>query len=259
MTAAAFPRAFVVRFKDLDRWDPPSFHRIFWHWPADVMRPLGSVLKVRKEKVNRKALKFSDLQPITIHFDGTIDKRKVDGNREYTMELFHARPGDIVVAKIDLKHGAVSIIPADWPNAVVTGHFAVYEPDLSALMPEYLRLLIQTRFFKAHLWRNKVGAEGRKEVKLDFFEAQPIPLPPLAVQQKIVAAWEASRKAAAATAAKIAQLEADMEARFLEDLGLKAPAQATLPKCFAVNWKDLVRWSVSFNALATTAIDITGG
>jgi type I restriction enzyme S subunit len=79
------------------------------------------------------------------------------------------------------------------------------------------------------------------------------------VQRKIVAAWEASRKAAVTTAAKIAQLEADIEARFLADLGLNAPAQSTLPRCFAVKWKDLLRWSVSFNALATKAIDISGG
>lgn len=247
MTAAAIPpRAFAVRFKDLDRWDPSSFHRIFWHWPANVMRPLGSVLKVRKEKVDRKVLKFSDLQPITIHFDGTIDKREVDGNREYTMELFHARPRDIVVAKIDLKNGAVSIIPDGWPNAVVTGHFAVYEPDLSTLIPEYLRLLIQTRFFKAHLWRNKVGAEGRKEVKLDFFEAQPIPLPPLAVQRKIVAAWEAARKDTAATAAKIAQLERDIEDEFLDAIGIQVKESSPIQGAFVIPWSEFERWDLFY-------------
>ena len=52
-----------------------------------------------------------------------------------------------------------------------------------------------------------------------------------------MAAWEAARKYAATTAAKIEQLERDIEARFLADLGLKAPAQATLPKVFAVWWK----------------------
>jgi type I restriction enzyme, S subunit len=259
MMAEGFPRAFAVRFRDLDRWDPCSFHRIQWHWPPSVMRPLGSVLRVRKEKVDRAKFAFADLQPITIHFDGTIDKRKVDGNREYTMELFHARPGDTVVAKIDLKNGAVCTIPADWPNAVVTGHFAVYEPDHSKLIPDYLLLLIQAPFFKAHLWRNKVGAEGRKEVKLDFFEAQPIPLPTLAAQRKIVASWEASRRAIAEVAAKIEELERDIEASFIADLGLRAPTQTTLPKCFAARWKDLYRWSVSFNALRTTAIKFSGG
>lgn len=262
MTAVAStlpPRAFVVWFRDLERWDPASYHRIKWHWPADVMQPMGSVLTPRKAKIDRTRFSFSDLLPITIHFDGSIDKRKVDENREYTMELFGANPGDIVVAKIDLKNGAVAIVPKDWTNVAVTGHFAVYEPDRSRLVPEYLQLIIQATFFKAHLWRNKVGAEGRKEVKLDFLEAEPIPLPPLPVQRKIVAAWEAARKYAVTTAAKIEQLEGDIEARFLADLGLKAPAQAELPKAFAVWWSDFLRWSVSYNQRAQSGTDITRG
>jgi type I restriction enzyme S subunit len=255
----SFPRAFAVRFRDMDRWDPTSFHRITWHWPQTIMRPLGSVLVPRKEKIDRAKVKFAELQPITIHFDGSIDKREVDSGREYTMDLFAARPGDVVVAKIDLKNGAVAIVPDGWTNVAVTGHFAVYEPDRSTLVPEYLRLLIQTRSFKAHLWRNKVGAEGRKEVKLDFLESEPIPLPPLAVQRRIVAAWQAAQKAVAATRAKIERLERAIEARFLADLGLRAPVQTTLPKAFAVRWKDLPRWSVLFNQLAMTAIDLGGG
>jgi restriction endonuclease S subunit len=252
MVADIFPRAFAVHFRDLNRWDPSSFHRILWHWPASVMCPLGSTLKVRKEKVDRTKVKFSDLQPITIHFDGSIDRRKVDGNREYTMDLFVARPGDIVVAKIDLKNGAVGIVPEGWDNVVVTGHFAVYEPDRSKLISKYLNLVIQTKFFKAHLWRNKVGAEGRKEVKLDFFEAELIPLPPLPMQQKIVAEWEASQKAAAETTAKIEQIEREIEARFLAEQGLKTPPSgSTLPKYLIVRWRDSSRWDFpSFRRVA---------
>ncbi len=163
-----FPKAFAVRFAQINRWDPNSFHSINWHWSSSVMATIGSVLSPRKEKVDRSANGFNDLTPVTIHFDGSIEPRKTSEDKEYTMELFWARPGDIVVSKIDLKNGAVAIIPDGWDNVVVTNHFAVYEPDLKKLDPRYFHLLIQTRFFKEHLWRNKVGAEGRKEVKLDF-------------------------------------------------------------------------------------------
>jgi type I restriction enzyme S subunit len=88
-------RAFAVWFHELERWDPASFHGIAWHWPPTVMHRLGSVLKVRKDKVNRATVKFSDLQPITIHFDGSIDKREVDAGREYTMDLFYAKPEEL--------------------------------------------------------------------------------------------------------------------------------------------------------------------
>jgi type I restriction enzyme S subunit len=106
------------------------------------------------------------------------------------MDLFFARPGDIVVAKIDLKNGAVAVIPDGWKNVVVTNHSAVYEPDRSKLLPEYLQRVVQAKFFKALLWRNKVGAEGRKEVKLDFFESLKIPLPPVSIQNTILEKWK---------------------------------------------------------------------
>ncbi|MFQ5687756.1 MAG: restriction endonuclease subunit S [Candidatus Scalindua sp.] len=145
---------------------------------------------MRKEKVDRKRFAFSKLQPNTIHFDGSVDHRAVDEAREYTMDLFFARPGDIVVAKIDLKNGAVAIVPDNWNNIVVTNHFAVYEPDRTKLLPEYFHRIIQASFFREYLWRNKVGAEGRKEVKLDFFESIKIPLPLLPIQQAIVKKWQ---------------------------------------------------------------------
>jgi type I restriction enzyme S subunit len=194
--APTLPKAFAVRFASINRWDPNSFHKIEWHWDQSIMKPLGSVLTPRKEKVERDGNGLSDLMPVTIHFDGSIEPRKVSEDKEYTMDLFRARPGDIVASKIDLKNGAVAIIPDEWDTAVVTNHFAVYAPDLDQIIPQYFHLLIQAKFVKEHLWRNKVGAEGRKEVKIEFFESLKIPIPPLPVQQKIVACWEKAKNAA---------------------------------------------------------------
>lgn len=247
------PSAFAVWFKDISRWDPSSVHAISWHWPTETMKPLGSVLKIRKEKANRVDFAFKDLQPITIHFNGSLDRRKVDPVRAYTMDLFFARPGDIVVAKIDLKNGAVGFVPAGWENVVVTNHFAVYEPDLSQIVPQYLLLLIQTRFFKAHLNRNKVGAEGRKEVKLDFFEMQLIPLPPLPIQQAIVARWEAAQAEVGAIRTQFVDMEGVISWLVLDSLGIPAQEFRAMPKAFALEWKDMERWSVEF--LSRTALE----
>ena len=51
------------------------------------------------------------------------------------MEMFRAQPGDMVVAKINLKNGTVGIIPAEWQNVVVTNHFAVYQIDTDKVLP----------------------------------------------------------------------------------------------------------------------------
>ena len=248
--ALAQPKAFAVWFKELERWDPASFQRITWKWPKSIMQPIGSFLRPRKEKVDRAKYRFGDLQPITIHFDGSIDKRAVDGNREYRMDLFFARPGDIVVAKIDLKNGAVGIAP-DWKNVAVTGHFAVYDPDRSKVLPEYFHRVIQTTFFREHLWRNKVGAEGRKEVKLDFFEAQAVPLPPLRVQEAIVAQWRKAQEAAVKSRDTVAKLEAEIPLEIYKALGTPRPdADSSLPKLHVLWWNQLERWSFNYIARA---------
>ena len=140
------------------------------------MKPIKNVLFKRVEPVS-SATNFDQLQPITIHFDGSVDKRKIKYGKTYSMQMFYARPGDIVVSKIDLKNGAVGIIPQNWDNVAVTGHFAVYKADTKAILPEWFHRIIQQPDFKELLWRNKVGAEGRKEVKLDFFENIEIPVP----------------------------------------------------------------------------------
>lgn len=254
----ALPRAFAVWFGDLVRWDPASFHGIDWHWPTSVMAPIGTVLHLRKEPVDRTKYAFSQLQPITIHFDGSIDKRSVDKTREYSMDLFFAHPGDILVAKIDLKNGAVALVP-EWQNVAVTGHFAVYEPDTSKVVPEYFTRLIQAPFLKAYLWRNKVGAEGRKEVKLDFFEAIYVPLPPLATQRAILTEWQKARQAIAAAEENARKIEAEIDAQFFADLGLHAPTTGPSPKVFAVQWSEFLRWSVNYNQTALTGMDLTRG
>jgi type I restriction enzyme, S subunit len=238
-----FPKAFAVWFKDLERWDVSSFHEIAWHWEKEVMAPLGSVLRVRKEKVDRSKVEFSELQPITIHFDGSIDPRNVDSNRVYTMDLFYAHAGDIVISKIDLKNGAVGIVPSALKNVVVTNHFIVYKPNLKKVIPSYFQLIIQAKFFKAHLWRNKVGAEGRKEVKIDFFEALEIPLPPISIQQAIVDRWQAAQTEIKAAYDKVEQLKISIDERFFEDLGLKRPTPTEYPKAFSVQWENLFRWN----------------
>lgn len=244
---AGFPKAFGVWFEDIARWDPSSFHGIIWHWPKNLMSPISTVIKQRKEKVDRSKYKFSDLQPVTIHFDGSIDKRNVDSSREYTMDLYVAKPGDIVVAKIDLKNGAVAIVPEQWHNVVVTGHFAVYKPDFSRILPEYFHRIIQASFFKDHLWRNKVGAEGRKEVKLDYFESLEIPLPPLPIQRAIVERWQSAQEEIRATTKRVSILEKNITESSLKDAGIELYPLEKRQKSFLIYWNELERWGVEFN------------
>lgn len=232
----------VYRFKDLDRWD--KFKIPHLHFPSRVSSArIAELLRPRNETVDRAKHSFADLQPITIHFGGNISRRSVKDGRDYTMALKWVRPNDLVLSKIDLKNGAVGILPSDWSNVVVTTHFAVYETDRTRVYPLYLRFLVQTGEFKRWLWANRSGADGRTEVKLPVFEDLKIPLPDLAEQQAIVAAYEAALAWAAGTEKAAAAAEAEAMANFEAALGFAPPVQLPDRPIFIASFKDLDRWS----------------
>jgi type I restriction enzyme S subunit len=236
------PRAFAIKFSNCGRWDPISYHRIDWHWPPDTFAPLGIFFDPRREKVDRKSHRFSDLMPITIHFDGSIEPRKVDASKKYSMELFWARPGDIVVSKIDLKNGAVAIVPENWDNVVVTGHFAVYKPNKQLIDSEFFHLLIQAKFFKDYLWKNKVGAEGRKEVKLDFFESIKIPKLPITIQQNIVDCWKASNNEVSNTNRRFSELICNLNQSLIQNT--RAYRRLKNSRVFVASYSKARQWDV---------------
>ncbi len=232
----------VYRWSQLDRWDAftiPHLH-IAPHLPR---RKIADLLSPRHERVDRAEWTFDRLQPITIHFGGDISRRKVAEGTDYSLPLFWARPGDITLSKIDLKNGAVGVVPVGWDNVVVTSHFKVYQPDLEELDPRYFRMLLQTEDFKKWLWASRSGADGRTEVKLDVFEALEIPLPPVERQQALCDAYTADLSRAA-------QLEQEAEATlrvgwqaFETALGVAPPPPLPDRPVFVARFKDVERWS----------------
>jgi type I restriction enzyme S subunit len=251
-------KGFAVQFSEMERWDPSSFDGLHWLWPESAMKPIGEILKPRKQKIDQNKTPFNQLQPVSIHFDGSISKRKIDAGRSYTMDMYAVHPDDLIVAKIDLKNGAVAIAP-DWNNIAVTGHFAVYEPDKRYLHTPYLHRLIQTSFFKNYLSNNKVGAEGRKEVKLDFFESIKIPLPPLSTQRAIVAHWDAAQADAATMVHEAEGIEREATSAFLAALGFATPNAQTRQRAFAVRWSEAERWGLEWHQQRLGGASIEAG
>jgi hypothetical protein len=127
------------------------------------------------------------------------------------------------------------------------------------MLPDFFHLIIQAPFFKAHLWRNKVGAEGRKEVKLDFFESELIPVPPLATQQSIVALWQATQNRNAAALKAADEHEVYVRRMFLEKLGLSAGRAGPSPRVFAARWRDIEAWNCKAVHLRLSQADMHKG
>lgn len=231
----------IYRWRQLDRWDAftiPHLHAA----PHLPQVRIGDLLMPRQERVNRAEWRFDQLQPITIHFGGEISRRKTAEGTDYSLSLFWARPGDVVLSKIDLKNGAVGVLPEGWENVVVTSHFKVYTPDTNRLDARFFRQLLQTRDFKNWLWANRSGADGRTEVKLDVFEMLEIPLPPIREQAALCDAYSAGLDHAARLEQEAQAIEDTALRAFETALGLTPPPPLPERPVFVARFKDLDRW-----------------
>ncbi|MCX7006381.1 MAG: hypothetical protein NTY53_03885, partial [Kiritimatiellaeota bacterium] len=133
------------------------------------------------------------------------------------------------------------------PRVAVSSEYPVYAVDPSKALPEYVQLVFRTSYFRRTINSMISGASGRKRVQPEQIEGLEAPLPPLPVQRAIVARWQKAQQEIAAAHQRSERIKADIDARFLQDLGLKPTAQIQVPKAFVVEWKDLFRWSVSYN------------
>lgn len=185
-----------------------------------------------------------------------MEPRDLRGSTGFKGRLFFARPGDVIYSKIDVRNGAIGVVSDEIGTAAVSSEYPVYRIKPETALPQYIRLLFRTSFFRDAINSMISGASGRKRVQPSQLEQIEIPLPPLALQRAIVGRWRAAQEAVAAAGERITRIERETQARFLADLGLTLPERATPPKAFALKWQDLERWGVAPNQLAATSIDI---
>jgi type I restriction enzyme, S subunit len=201
-------------------------------------------LERRSESVNKVSFEIRPEHFVSLRFTGEIEQRNLHGKTEFKGSLYFAYAGDLIYSKIDVRNGAIGIIPVDVPIAVVTSEFPVYRIEKNVSLPEYIQLVFRTEHFRRIINAMVSGASGRKRVQPDFLENVEIPLPPLIEQNAIVTRWRKAQEDVVAAHKRVEQQKAAIDARFFTDLGLRLPKQDPRPKTFAVWWKDVEKWGV---------------
>lgn len=257
--SATNPRAFAVWFRELERWSVDYFRRVEWAWPPDVIKPIGTVLQQRRIDVSPKLDRVEVPIIEKISFGGVISVTSPDSRKGYKGRLFWAEPGNLIYSKIRVKQGSLAIVPSIIDRLAVSAEYPVYSIDETQVEGAYLELVVRTKFFLRLLEGISHGGSTKTRIPPEEFEKQAIPLPSLPIQRAIVAAWEREQTEIAEMRRQIVKLEEQIETDFLGALGVPTPKQNTLPKAFAVWWAELERWSVMFNQLSTTGVDVHVG
>lgn len=97
-----------------------------------------------------------------------------------------AKAGQFLISRIDARHGAFGIVPAELDGALVSNDFPCFDIDASTVLPHYFEWYSRTPQFVDLCRRASEGSTNRVRMKEEKFLKMAVPLPSLEEQFRIV-------------------------------------------------------------------------
>jgi restriction endonuclease S subunit len=206
---------------------------------GEVVKPVSNPVRVQPQTEYK-------LAGVKWYGEGVFHRETVLGRDSSAHFLSPLVPGALIYNRLFAWKSSFAVVPHELGNCFVSNEFPQFIPDSSKVLPEYLYLWCTTEQTIKAVNAASTGsaAVSRNRFREVYFLDFEISLPPLSVQRKIVAAWEAAQASSAAAMMKVEQLERDVESRFLADLGLKVRQPSSRAKAFALRWSEINRWGV---------------
>lgn len=90
---------------------------------------------------------------------------------------YRARVGDVVYSSIDLWKGCIAVIPEEFDSALVTKEFPIYEVIDERVDPEFLSVLLRSRYYQRGFRAITTGHSNRRRTQQCDFEALEVVFP----------------------------------------------------------------------------------
>lgn len=178
-----------------------------------------------------------------ITFGGELHLRSEEQKKGYKGKLFRAYPGQLIFSKIRVGQGSLCVVPDTLGHVAVSAEYPVYQPDLDAIDPIFLSLLLRTNAFKSILQSLSSGNTTKKRIRPEQFEALQVPLPERHEQQRIVADHVAAYAEANRLDAEAHRMEAEAVEAFEAALGLIPPPDLPRVRSRIARFTEMDRWS----------------
>jgi type I restriction enzyme, S subunit len=153
-------------------------------WPQ--MRLLNVMSQVQRDEAPASGKNYRQIG-VRLWGQGAYERESIDGSQTQYVKLFEAREGDIVVNKIWARNGSVAVVSDALSGSWGSTEFPLFEPDRTRLNPRWMHWITKAPWFWNACDEHAKGTSGKNRIKPDQFLGIEIPLPPLEVQQSIVA------------------------------------------------------------------------
>lgn len=143
---------------------------------------------------------------------GIFHKAPVSGATLGDKRVLRIAPGDLVFMNVFAWEGAVAVAGPSETETIGSHRYATYQPAEDRCSAQFLNLFFKTALGLELLRKVSPGSAGRnRTMNLAQFAEQPIPLPPIEEQRRIVARVEAiaAKVEEAQRLRRAAEVEAD--------------------------------------------------
>lgn len=241
----------VVWFRDLSLWD---FKSNGFNPSNELFKskyPLVKISEFLKRNKTQTIIKDEVLYiRVTISgkasFNGATVRDKVYGKNIGIKKQYKIKEGQFLVSKIGAGDGAFGIATNELNEAIITSDFWAFDYNQSRINPYFLLFMVKTKKFISFARASSSGTALKRMNENKFLGAK-IPLPPLEIQNKIVADIHAIQTKIKALQVEEKRLKDEIETYIYIALGLQKPQSVQKQKVFVVRFKNLERWDTTYN------------
>ncbi len=152
---------------------------------------------------------------------GIVPREVLFGRDIRTKTQFYVEPGDFLISRRQISHGACGLVPANLDGAVVSNEYVALKPK-SGLDLRFLQHLSHSVYFQQTCFHSSIGVHVEKLVfKIEDWLEWEIDVPPVAEQRRIADILDAWDRAIAQTKALI---DAKRRLHFALSQSIFAPA-----------------------------------
>lgn len=236
------PKAFVVWFKDLERWDIKHGKAIRFRRAHPDYRPLGDFAEEATEIVHPKSKPDHDWPVYGVNnTEGVFFNQYQKGDKfnapykRIRKDWFFHNPTRANVGSL----GRVPDVPDD---AITSPEYQVWRIR-EGLPPAFVEILIKTDFFSELIAYHRVG--GVKE-RLFVQNLLDIPIPVLSIdsQNTIIERWNKKQQQIASVRKDIAKIIADLNRHLRHIYRRECIHDVLADRCFAIGFNELGAWDI---------------
>jgi restriction endonuclease S subunit len=232
-------------WSEVEKWTPTSSHLRFGKLPDGwQLLPVSAFAKQIENKEKVVPEREYRMAGVRGNGGGAFHRETVLGKEQSSNYLYPVKPGVIIYNRLFAWKASFAVVGEDFSGFYVSNEFPQFEIDQRIAFPKYVYLLFTTNKIIGAVKAASIGSAAVSRNR--FIESEllsfKIPIPPLPVQQKIVAHWESVQQERTSSDAALSALVSELHLYLVKQT--RAFDQVTRSRVFIANYENTQQWDV---------------